>query len=246
MYKALVKAADYLKKKVCFKKLVMQPHPMVLFTWDGWNQDMPCTFKGPSSLFQRWNLQIRDAYSLPSPISRDKAVILVLIRKGRMGDGSISTVRYIANSMEVVNGLSGIDGAAVTAADLADYSFDEQLQLVQTTSILIGMHGAGITHSIHMAIGTPLCCGVVEMFPQGEYSVIRGHGNMARRMGVVYERIDISASMVSHGIGTRVPVDELVGVVKEMINRLHRAPSCVHPSAIDDPHFSAKYVDIWQ
>jgi hypothetical protein len=43
---------------VCFKRLIMQPRPLVLFTWDGWWQDMKCTFLGPSSLFQRWNIQV--------------------------------------------------------------------------------------------------------------------------------------------------------------------------------------------
>ena len=50
-YKYIVKAADFGKHKVCFKQLVMQPRPMVLFTWDGWFQDMPCTFKVSTVLY---------------------------------------------------------------------------------------------------------------------------------------------------------------------------------------------------
>ena len=36
------------------------------------------------------------------------------------------------------------------------------------------MHGAGITHSMHMSIGESNCCGVLEIFPTGEFTNIRG------------------------------------------------------------------------
>jgi hypothetical protein len=38
------------------------PRPVLLFTWDGWWNDMKCSFVGPSSLFQRYNLQTRANY----------------------------------------------------------------------------------------------------------------------------------------------------------------------------------------
>ena len=37
----------------------MQPRPEIAFTRDGWKQDLRCTYLGPSSLYQRWNLQMR-------------------------------------------------------------------------------------------------------------------------------------------------------------------------------------------
>ena len=46
-YKHIVKATDFWNHTVCFKQLIMQPRPMIPFTWDGWYQDMPCTFKVP-------------------------------------------------------------------------------------------------------------------------------------------------------------------------------------------------------
>ncbi len=52
------------RSTVCFKRLIFQPIPLILFTWDGWWQEMKCSFVGPSSLFQRWNLQLRSNYNL--------------------------------------------------------------------------------------------------------------------------------------------------------------------------------------
>ena len=37
----------------------MQPRPEIAFTRDGWKQDLRCSYMGPSSLYQRWNLNMR-------------------------------------------------------------------------------------------------------------------------------------------------------------------------------------------
>jgi hypothetical protein len=73
------------------------------------------------------------------------------------------------------------------------------------------MHGAGIANSMHMPIGTRFCCGVIEIFPQGEFQNIRGYGNMARRMGHHYERIKLGAEN-SHSNGGFVPLKTLNNV----------------------------------
>ena len=36
----------------------------------------------------------------------------------------------------------------------------------------------GIASSMHMPIGTKYCCGVIEIYPKGEFSPIKGHGNL--------------------------------------------------------------------
>ena len=47
------------------------------------------------------------------------------------------------------------------------------------------MHGAGIVHMVNMAVGTPNCCALLEMFPDPKhgYGGIQGHGNMAKSLG---------------------------------------------------------------
>ena len=53
------------------------------------------------------------------------------------------------------------------------------------------MHGAAVAMTLHMSIGTPRCCGVIEIFnpseaPVGSYLF---HGNTLRSMGILYRRV---------------------------------------------------------
>lgn len=85
----------------------------------------------------------------------------------------------------------------IITQDFDVLSFDEQIALVARSSILIGVHGTGIAVSMHMPVGTKYCCGVIEIFPgegKEKFKNMKGHGNMARRMGHQYERLDISKS----------------------------------------------------
>ncbi len=115
-----------------------------------------------------------------------------------------------------------------------------QVKLLSSSSVVIGVHGAGIPHSMHMAIGTKYCCGVIEIFPEGEFKPIRGYGNMARRMGHVYKRIDLSHDQ-STGSGCNIPPSMLAKVVLDVIETIkdeqHR--SCVMPSVLSDPFFDS-------
>jgi hypothetical protein len=60
--------------------------------------------------------------------------------------------------------------------DLSKLSFEEQIRLIGTSSILISMHGAGIASSMHMPVGTKYCCGVIEIFPHGKINFILSSG----------------------------------------------------------------------
>ena len=141
----VLKAKDFgADSKVCFKKLVFMPRPVLMFTWDGWWTDMPCTFLGPSSLFQRWNLQIRHHFhALPdadeSPTSHTLQVLLIDRKPGTI---SSTTNRIISNMDELQSALRGIEGIdKVVVQDLGQLSLEKQVALIGQSSILIGMHG---------------------------------------------------------------------------------------------------------
>lgn len=123
-------------------------------------------------------------------------------------------------------------------AVLSDYDFTDQLKIIGDTSIMIGMHGAGMASSMHMSVGNKYCCGVIEFYPSGEFTPIRGHGNMARRMGIKYERIDISVQD-SKNDGAIVPVKELDITLKNMINVILQKPTCVLPQVVNDPYLES-------
>lgn len=266
-FATVLKAHDFYQQnrpRVCVKRLLIQPQPVILFTWDGWWQDMRCSFVGPSSLFQRWNVQIRNIYNLlpgqshsavvqagsstgqsEQPSAEEVRVLLV----HRVIDGGnaapMYTSRVIANIEDVTLALEKAFLARnniptkLIVQDLAKLSFLEQVQLLASIDLVVGVHGAGIPNSMHMSIGQrPHCCGVLEIFPQGEFFPIRGYGNMARRMGLHYHRMELNAA-ASGSHGARLPVSILVQHVTELLDAAVATPSCVLPTVLSDPYFDS-------
>jgi hypothetical protein len=133
--------------KVCFKRLVFQSIPLILFTWDGWWQEMKCTFVGPSSIFQRWNFQVRHNYGLllsnsSTPHPTDEMFqVLLIIRKADRGSGSMYRSRVFQNEQALIDSLSTIPGIVFTAQDFATLTFEDQVKLISRSSVLIGIHG---------------------------------------------------------------------------------------------------------
>lgn len=265
-FAGVLKAHDFYQQnrpKVCVKRLLVQPQPVILFTWDGWWQDMRCSFVGPSSLFQRWNLQIRNIYGLLPSQANERLVssgglspategeldaqfrVLLVHRVVAGGQASpMYTSRVIANIDEVTRALQEklssreVPGKLIVQ-DLAKLSFEEQVHLLASVDMVIGVHGAGIPNSMHMSIGQRQhCCSVLEIFPQGEFFPIRGYGNMARRMGLHYHRMELpGAASGSHG--AKLPIDQLNQQVGALIDAATQAPSCVLPSVLSDPYFDS-------
>ena len=234
-FKKVYKAIDFKSNKVCFKKLLMQTQPLLLFTWDGWWQDMDCSFRGPSSMFQQWNMQIRQNYGLLNEESiktNTRMQILLIIRTTTSSDPHYSS-RVYSNTNQIIEAINTLSsrGVSVIAQDLVDLKFQDQLKLISESSIIIGMHGAGITHLTHMSVGSKYCCGVIEIFPIGEFSAIRGHANMARRMGHKYESIHLRE-------GSKVPTEELLKKLNRIIDEIENGKgSCVMPTVVNNPYF---------
>ena len=247
----VLKASDFAHDNgtVCFKKLVVQPKPLILFTWDGWWQDMPCSFVGPSSLYQRWNLQVRDKYGLLGEehmVTNKKMRLLFISRRKASSEDSVGLSSYyssrvISNEAEVLAALQAIPDLEVVHIDLAALSFEEQVRLISSVGVLVGMHGAGIANSMHMPVGSRYCCGVIEIFPQGEFEAIKGYGNMARKMGHRYDSFVALAGGHDPREGTPVDPALLKERVVAMLRTLVDKPqmSCLLPKVVSDAYFDS-------
>jgi hypothetical protein len=247
--KNILKGIDYQNKVVCFKHVLLQPIPPRFFIWESWFIDLPCSFIGPSTLYQRWNLNVRAAYGLlDNPRSsfenneNKKLKVLMIVRNEHSNMwGSQRTSRNYLNLPEITSGLKSYESSHAAEnvefviEDLSKYTFEEQLKLISDVSIMVGMHGAGVASSMHMSVGSKYCCGVLEIYPQGEFSPIKGHGNMARKMGIHYDRMDLSAQN-SLSNGATVPVSQLISKIDSMIKRVREQPSCVHPDVMKNPY----------
>ena len=79
--------------------------------------------------------------------------------KGRGKGRGRGRNRVLQEPQKLVAALEGACAAKVSAVGLASLSFAQQLELMQRTDVLVGPHGAGLTHILHL----PPHAAVVEL-----------------------------------------------------------------------------------
>ncbi|XP_045172554.2 uncharacterized protein LOC123534390 [Mercenaria mercenaria] len=128
------------------------------------------------------------------------------------------TSRRIANEEEVWRSVKEADfQAVVNGVQLDRLSMVEQLELVSRTDILIGMHGAGLSHILYL----PETSGVIELYPN-YMSVANAHframSKWRRLRHIVWMNQDNSLEKKDHQ--TYIPktvIQDLVDTIKENI-----------------------------
>jgi hypothetical protein len=172
---SILKGRDFGAATLCVQKLLIQPVPPRFFIWESWFTDMPCSFIGPSSLYQRWNLHVRHSYGLlrsdpEAPLNQRLQVLLVIRNEKSNLWGSSRTSRNYVNTDEITASLNATlrvlskkVPTTLVAIDLSTLVLEEQLRLIADSSIMIGMHGAGMASAMHMSVGTKYCCGMIEV-----------------------------------------------------------------------------------
>ncbi|KAI9166287.1 glycosyltransferase family 61 protein [Paramyrothecium foliicola] len=121
-------------------------------------------------------------YSIGDPPVRntDSPIIITFINRQR---------RRLRNQNALLSTVSKNPRVRIRSVDFAAITLKEQLQIVQDTDILVGVHGAGITHAIFMRekLGA-----VVEIQPY-ELSDHYGFRNVANMRGLDYFRVHAQA-----------------------------------------------------
>ena len=112
--------------------------------------------------------------------------------------------------------------------------------MLQRVAVVVGMHGAGISlAAVHLPLGDPVCCGVLELFPSGsEFEHIRGNGNLARHLGFHYDRFAAHMPRARDGGSALGPesIAQLAHQAAALWRRVVERPACVMPSVLDDPN----------
>lgn len=172
---SIIKGVDFGTSTLCVQKLLIQPLPPRFFIWESWFTDMPCSFIGPSSLYQRWNMHVRHSYGLlqssEEQLTNKRMQVLLVVRNEKTNLwGSSRTSRNFLNTDEIVSGLrkaadagNRVTPTVLVVQDLSQLSFEAQVKLIAESSIMVGAHGAGMASSMHMAVGTKYCCGMIEV-----------------------------------------------------------------------------------
>ena len=205
--------------------------------WGDWSLDNPCSFKGPSPLYQSFSLHLREHWrakfgeqSLPSPPT-DSVHVVIEVRELNQKKKNIyqSASRVIANLDKLVAEIKSIPGVTLTVQSFSHIPFQQQVALSHSAGVLLTMHGAGTANMFHASVGSPNCCALIELFPDktAPFHSIRGFGNLARHMGMHYYRYQAKSGESSIQ-GTTVDVSEVSQLVRQAVLAVKEAPSCLN------------------
>jgi len=139
----------------------------------------------------------------------------------RLGEGIVLTAikrnqtRRLVDHRAVIQRLSLMDANVhVQEVDLAAMDFGTQIQVMQGTNVLVGVHGAGLTHILYLPPGAV----VVEIMPSSvQYEWFR---NLARLRGLGYLRVHgdiVPEGEDWHSADIRLSKDSLEDVVEAAI-----------------------------
>ena len=100
------------------------------------------------AIFDGYRRHVLDSFGLLNTPHPPVPSLTLILRK-RNGEKNVG--RILANEQEIVQYLESINLSKLKVVDTAKMTFREQLTVMRSTSILIGIHGAGLMHSMFTA-----------------------------------------------------------------------------------------------
>ncbi|BCS25464.1 uncharacterized protein APUU_50175S [Aspergillus puulaauensis] len=153
-----------------------------------------------SSLLRTFSRRVLNHYHLDSDAQRNQPADITVTFINR------TTTRHLVNAAEYLTHLeSKLPHTRVKSVDFASIPFAEQLAVAQQTDVLVGVHGAGLTHGIFL----PPHSAVVEILPPGLNH--KGFRNVAALLGHSY----FSAYATESIRPARSSEDEVLGTQEE-------------------------------
>jgi len=147
----------------------------------------------------------------------DKPYVLLILRKDYKAHpriGSSKASRKISNEDRLVKDLKNkLPGVRIFNVSLESLSFSEQLRAVRGAQIVVGVHGAGLSHVLFQRPETAL----VELSPPS-YGARNHFKFFAAFAGIEYFRMQIGQE-TSPGSGHVVDADELANVIRRIFSR---------------------------
>ncbi|XP_065172602.1 EGF domain-specific O-linked N-acetylglucosamine transferase [Atheta coriaria] len=127
---------------VCFKNIVFPLLPRMIF---GLYYNTPIIYGcEESSLFKAFAEHVLHRLEIPKKKRKHSNVIVTLLSRE-------TKYRKIINEAQLMNALQNIDEIEVQKVSFTrDVPFLEQLEIIRNTDVLIGMHGAGLTHLLFL------------------------------------------------------------------------------------------------
>jgi len=161
--------------QMCFRRLVLPMRAcdgsILPATWD---KTTPCQYG--NALAKNVSATILSAFGYDDkhmkglvPFERSNVTMIV-----RAGDK-----RGLTNKDDVVSAISEIPGVNLHVVDLAELNFSQQVDLLQQTHVLVGVHGAGLTEVMLLPPGAGVVEISVDWVPYPGRSVANIFSNLA-------------------------------------------------------------------
>jgi hypothetical protein len=151
VWNKVLSASNYMRHKdlaeqgkVCYKQVIFAESGVSSLLMQP-NLFVNC---GRSSLYQDFANHFLDKMDLSSEPKRKRPRVTVILRK----DGNGKTVhRQFQNEKEMIDALEqGTNNVDITVVDLVKLSLHDQIKLMRETDVLLGAHGAGLTHVLFL------------------------------------------------------------------------------------------------
>jgi len=142
--------------------------------------------------------------------------------------------RRVTNETACAETLTALGDVDVRLIDFARYPLEEQIRIARDTDLLIGVHGAGLTH----LLWTPPHAGLLEIAPvirpgvftSGpragmDWTIWRVFPNLASWTGRPHTGIECLERWVEHGTELTINVEQLAGAARDLIAQVRRRGS---------------------
>lgn len=143
--------------------------------WQGDWEDLLCR---ESSLIKTFVSRALALYNVATSAKDDDSVVVTYIRR-------TNTRKLLDEDMHMEAIRKAIPHIKLSVVDFATIPFAEQLKIVRGTDLLVGVHGAGLTHLMFLQPGSA----VLELLPEGLQH--KGFRNLSQMLGIVYFRTHI-------------------------------------------------------
>ena len=143
-----------------------------------WKDDLRAQQCTDAPLLNMFSRRVLEFYGIHDPAVREHDAPIVVTFVNRQGTRRLNNERYLFAELQRRN-----PRASVQMIDFASLPFSEQVRIARGTDVLVGIHGAGLTHSMFMRQGAGA---VVEVQPSELDH--NGFRNVAGMRGLGYYR----------------------------------------------------------
>ena len=243
-HRGVRRVGDFAGRRVLFRHAIFSPpgYQSFLFAYLTGDNAPP----EPVGMLDAFVALVLRSFGLPPVAPRDSGPLRITFISRRPYDRDIASTsgsarassdyisRRVTNEAACVEALTAIGGVDVRLIDFARHPLAEQLRIARDTDILIGIHGAGLTH----LLWTPPHAGLLEIAPfirpgvftSGpragmDWTLWRVFPNLARWTGRPHAGIECIEQAVENGTEVTIDVERLTAAARARVTQVRRRGS---------------------